>query len=84
VRHTRLETFKLYFEKFTQKFKKKKENNSRLIINNIDRKTYIKKRKSININIDFEYYLKFFKKNYIPYYFIISLIIIIAILLLLF
>lgn len=84
MRHTRLETFKLYFEKFIQRFKKKKENNSRLIINNIDRKTYIKKRKSINININFEYYLKFFKKNYIPYYFIISIIIILVIIFVLF
>lgn len=84
MRHTRLETFKLYFEKFIQRFKKKKENNSRLIINNIDRKTYIKKRKSIHINIDFEYYLKFFKKNYIPYYFIISIIIILVIIVVLF
>ncbi|MDD3793762.1 MAG: hypothetical protein PHI37_03035 [Candidatus Gracilibacteria bacterium] len=84
MRHTRLETFKLYFEKFTQRFKKKKENNSRLIINNIDRKTYTKKRKNINININFENYLKFFKKNYIPYYFIISIIIITSIIIILF
>lgn len=84
MRHTRLETFKLYFEKFIQKFKKKKDSKYKLIINNIDRNNFVKKRKSINININFEYYLKFFKKNYIPYYFIISIIIILVIIFVLF
>lgn len=84
MRHTRLETFKLYFEKFIQKFKKKKDSKYKLIINNIDRNNFVKKRKSINININFEYYLKFFKKNYIPYYFIISIIIILVIIVVLF
>lgn len=84
MRHTRLETFKLYFEKFIQKFKKKKDSKYKLIINNIDRNNFVKKRKSIHINIDFEYYLKFFKKNYIPYYFIISIIIILVIIVVLF
>lgn len=84
MRHTRLETFKLYFEKFIQKFKNKKDSKYKLIINNIDRNNFVKKRKSINININFEYYLKFFKKNYIPYYFIISIIIILVIIVVLF
>jgi len=83
VRHSKLDTLKLYFEKFKQKFKKK-DNRSKIIINNIDKNNFIKKRSAINIKIDFEYYLKFFKKNYIPYYFIISIILVISIVFIIF
>lgn len=67
-----------FFLSFKDKFKKKKPSYSKLIFNKNENKSFFKKRKAINIRLSFLDYLKFFKKNYIPYY-LIAWVIFIAI-----
>ncbi len=84
MRHSKIEKIKLYFQKIREKILNKKQKKSKIIISNIENKSFPKKRKSINVRFNFEYYFKFFKKNYIPYYFIISMFFIITLLFLIF
>lgn len=84
MRHSKIDIIKAYFSKLKSKLIKEKNNNSRLLLSKIENKNSLKKRKAINIRINFEYYLKFFKKNYIPYYFIICIIFLIILLFLIF
>lgn len=84
MRHSKIENIKLYFKKIREKISNRKQKKSKIIINTLDNKFFLKKRKSLNIRVNFEYYLKFFKKNYIPYYLIISVFFITSLLFLIF
>lgn len=70
MRQLNKDKIKDFFTSFKNKFKKKKPNYSKLIFNKSENKSFFKKRKAINIRLSFIDYLKFFKKNYIPYYLI--------------
>lgn len=77
MRKINKDKIKDFFNSFLNKFKKKKPDYSKLIFNKSENKSFFKKRKAINIRLSFLDYLKFFKKNYIPYYLITWIIFIV-------
>ncbi|MDD2907961.1 MAG: hypothetical protein PHH98_04940 [Candidatus Gracilibacteria bacterium] len=84
MRQAPLSKLNLFLEYIKNKFKKNKTKRTSVILNTIDTGTFVKKRNALNIRFNFLEYINFFKKNYIPYYFITIITIIVIIIFLIF
>jgi hypothetical protein len=78
VKKIKLDNFKFikkHFNKFFNK-KNKEKRKSRIVLNKLEQQSFLKSKKRKNISIRFETLkiTKVLKKNYIPYFLIISLI----------